>query len=325
MPATPTYSPLTPPQPATRIRVGTYDTRSNTVCGTRTATAQHLRGRRWLHTPTTANFSLLTANSTYTFSAKEKDPETSLSYFGSRYYSSDLSVWLSVDPMASKYPSLSPYTYCANNPVKLVDPNGEEPIKPQAGTISGFVSFFNNTRTKMGTLKGQAAHNAMLRLGKTDWNWSSMRPMPATTNPFNTSSDKYIYTEEGGWIDMSHFMFYAGRAYEYKQKGEQYPMGKALKDGLFQKISDMAFAKHSAFSYEDLPSDKYGADFGANYFDPNSEQTFGEQLEKYFNDVLKATEPQNAPNYDSLPIEDTRNPPSRTNGSSFPVFTEQNP
>ena len=74
----------------------------------------------------TARYSLLTANSTYTFSAKEKDIETGLSYFGSRYYSSDLSVWLSVDPMSDKYPSLSPYTYCADNPVKLVDPNGEE-------------------------------------------------------------------------------------------------------------------------------------------------------------------------------------------------------
>ena len=62
----------------------------------------------------------------YTFSAKEKDSETGLSYFGSRYYSSDLSIWLSVDPMASKYPSLSPYVYCADNPVKLVDPDGEE-------------------------------------------------------------------------------------------------------------------------------------------------------------------------------------------------------
>ena len=67
-----------------------------------------------------------TWNAMYTFSAKEKDTETGLSYFGSRYYSSDLSVWLSVDPMAGKYPSLSPYTYCADNPVKLVDPNGEE-------------------------------------------------------------------------------------------------------------------------------------------------------------------------------------------------------
>ncbi len=62
----------------------------------------------------------------FTFSAKEKDIETGLSYFGSRYYSSDLSIWLSVDPQAAKYPGLSPFTYCANNPVKLVDPNGEE-------------------------------------------------------------------------------------------------------------------------------------------------------------------------------------------------------
>ena len=28
--------------------------------------------------------------------------------------------------MSGKYPSLSPYAYCADNPVKLVDPNGEE-------------------------------------------------------------------------------------------------------------------------------------------------------------------------------------------------------
>jgi RHS repeat-associated protein len=62
----------------------------------------------------------------FTFSAKERDSETGLSYFGSRYYSSDLSIWLSVDPMSAKYPSLSPYTYCADNPVKLVDPDGEE-------------------------------------------------------------------------------------------------------------------------------------------------------------------------------------------------------
>ena len=67
----------------------------------------------------------------HTFSAKERDPETGLSYFGARYYSSDLSIWLSVDPQAAKYPSLSPYVYCADNPVKLVDPNGEE-IDPES-------------------------------------------------------------------------------------------------------------------------------------------------------------------------------------------------
>lgn len=34
--------------------------------------------------------------------------------------------WLSVDPMSDKYPSISPYAYCAWNPVKLVDPDGME-------------------------------------------------------------------------------------------------------------------------------------------------------------------------------------------------------
>ena len=113
---------------AVPIRVDAYDKRSCTVYGMWAATTQHLRGRRWLHTLslTNANYSPLTTHWTYTFSAKEKDPETGLTYFGSRYYSSDLSIWLSVDPMASKYPGLSPYVYCADNPVKLVDPNGEE-------------------------------------------------------------------------------------------------------------------------------------------------------------------------------------------------------
>jgi hypothetical protein len=46
---------------------------------------------------------------------------------------------------------------------------------------------------------------------------------------------------------------------------------------------------YSAYSYEDLPSDKYGADFGANYFDPNSNLTFGEQLEALKQEVVNKT------------------------------------
>ena len=62
-----------------------------------------------------------------TFTGKEKDSETGYCYFGARYYDSDLSgLFLSVDPMSDKYPSISPYAYCAWNPVKLVDPDGRE-------------------------------------------------------------------------------------------------------------------------------------------------------------------------------------------------------
>jgi RHS repeat-associated protein len=64
-------------------------------------------------------------NTRYSFSAKEKDEESGYGYFGARYYG-DISIWISVDPMADKYPSLSPYAYCMNNPINLIDPNGME-------------------------------------------------------------------------------------------------------------------------------------------------------------------------------------------------------
>lgn len=43
-----------------------------------------------------------------------------------RHYHPTLSIWLSVDPMADKYPGVSPYTYCGNNPVRLIDPDGRD-------------------------------------------------------------------------------------------------------------------------------------------------------------------------------------------------------
>ena len=43
-----------------------------------------------------------------------------------RHYHPTLSIWLSVDPMADKYPGVSPYVYCGNNPIRLVDPDGRD-------------------------------------------------------------------------------------------------------------------------------------------------------------------------------------------------------
>ncbi len=67
----------------------------------------------------TANYS-----TPFKFSGKEKDEETSYSYFGARYYMSDVSIWLSVDPLAEERSWLSPYNYCQLNPIILTDPTG---------------------------------------------------------------------------------------------------------------------------------------------------------------------------------------------------------
>ena len=58
----------------------------------------------------------------YSFNAKELDEETGMYYYEARYYKPP--VFTSRDPMFEKYFWMSPYAYCANNPVKYVDPSG---------------------------------------------------------------------------------------------------------------------------------------------------------------------------------------------------------
>ena len=45
-------------------------------------------------------------------------------------------IWLSVDPLSDKYPHISPYAYCAWNPMKYVDPNGKEWLDIVATTMA---------------------------------------------------------------------------------------------------------------------------------------------------------------------------------------------
>jgi RHS repeat-associated protein len=57
----------------------------------------------------------------------ERDRETGLDYRGARYYDSDVARFLSLDPLSSKFPSMSSYCYVSGNPITLVDPDGMAP------------------------------------------------------------------------------------------------------------------------------------------------------------------------------------------------------
>ena len=47
-------------------------------------------------------------------------------HFGARTYDPFTCTFLQIDPMAEKYYGMSPYGYCAGNPVNLVDPDGKD-------------------------------------------------------------------------------------------------------------------------------------------------------------------------------------------------------
>ena len=81
----------------------------------------------------------------YSFNAKELDEETGMYYYEARYYKPP--VFTSRDPMFEKYFWTTPYAYCANNPVKYVDPSGCDIIPTLSFKNSKYRNIYNNLST----------------------------------------------------------------------------------------------------------------------------------------------------------------------------------
>ena len=68
----------------------------------------------------------------YGFNGKENDNEVKGDGnhidFGARMYDARLGRWLSLDPLQKKYPSVSAFNYCLNNPNIYIDKDGRDAI-----------------------------------------------------------------------------------------------------------------------------------------------------------------------------------------------------
>jgi RHS repeat-associated protein len=90
----------------------------------------------------------------YGFNGKEKDDEVKgagASYdFGARMYDPRLGRWLSCDPLFAKYRDLSPFNYCDNNPIMLIDNDGKKITFPIAEQREAFLKRINDKVTGAG-------------------------------------------------------------------------------------------------------------------------------------------------------------------------------
>jgi RHS repeat-associated protein len=253
----------------------------------------------------------------YGYTGRDKDGETGLDYYRARYYDAGNGRFISEDPIGFEAGDSNLTRYVGNNAVNGTDPSGKEPVKDHATDVNTYIKFLNNTQTGFGNLRNQQAEDALFTLSRVNGTRT------VNTAEISNAPVRYIYTERGGWIDMSHFLFYAGRALRYKRAflGFRDPVVSCIQEGIAQeKILDQST---SGFSYEDLPSDRFGAEFGSNYFDKNSNKTFGEQLRNYLNNKLKAANPSSAPNWDKVPAENVRNRPlTWQNTTVIPMFTK---
>jgi RHS repeat-associated protein len=81
-----------------------------------------------------------TSDYRYGFNGKEKDNELKgegNSYdFGARMYDPRIGRWFATDPLEAKYSNMSPYIYCANNPIIYIDPDGRDWVEGKNGNIT---------------------------------------------------------------------------------------------------------------------------------------------------------------------------------------------
>jgi RHS repeat-associated protein len=101
-------------------------------------------GKQW------EDINLMANTNRYTFSGKEKQTVKDLGYldFGARMLETEFGRWLSLDPLAEKKPWMSPYAYCRNNPIRLIDPDGMDE-EERIAAIAYIKSLIGNSYSKM--------------------------------------------------------------------------------------------------------------------------------------------------------------------------------
>jgi len=224
-----------------------------------------------------------TSDERYGFAQREHDMESGLVYMRHRMYDPRTGRFMQIDPA---HEGSNHYAYVGNRPTSLVDPSGaiieESGIRGHKQMMKEFNQalldysaefiklWSNGLRAKVEKVVGasnlkfakQAVEHAMtLRwLGNTRFSPGG-RERQSTTN-------RFVYTARLAWIDVGHFCnssfagfmvgkdlgYSAGLAVEYWQSSvadSQKALGIPL-DGNAQ----------SAFTVEDLPSNKAGAGFG---------------------------------------------------------------
>jgi len=95
------------------------------------------------------------ANSTYLYNGKELDGMNGLNAYdyGARWQDPTIGRWPTVDPHAEKYYNISPYAYCLNNPVKLIDVDGRDPgdfFNTMDAAAKDFGNVYNDNSIRSG-------------------------------------------------------------------------------------------------------------------------------------------------------------------------------
>lgn len=219
-----------------------------------------------------------------------KGPGNSLD-FGARMYDSRLGRWMSVDPLAGKYPDLSPFNFVSNNPLIFIDPDGKRIVL--GGNVSMGLNDIlsvlpsDNCRALLSVVDNEVVFNiteeqalasndpgvmAIFRLSQSE------KVYKLTANPEMKGSNFKGYSKTGDrWYNKA-VRDDNGKPVKYdkvitKSNGKQ----KTIKAPLMHRVSTQPQPNDPSVDYER----EYGPGLGGNDF-TKTELVFHELLEMYF-------------------------------------------
>lgn len=83
----------------------------------------------------------------YQYNNKELNEDFGLNWndYGARWYDASIARWNGVDQLAEKYSSWSSYNYVLGNPIRFIDPDGNEVVDPNSKSAKAYRAVLEKT------------------------------------------------------------------------------------------------------------------------------------------------------------------------------------
>lgn len=167
---------------------------------------------------------------------------------------------------------LNRYSYARNNPYKYIDPTGNEPVLAQIGSYEIAYNYILAQETNNPNANAIQTLNSIVSFSGT------FGSQPAVNIP---QEGRFIYTSERGFVDVQHFL---GSAAQTQRVGS---LGVEI-SGYAVELYQALFSPHSAFSYEDIPSNRLGRVFSQNL---NTKEPLSAQFKNLVESIGASKEP----------------------------------
>jgi len=144
------------------------------------------------------NFGSSTPNK-YLYNGKELENDYGIYLYdyGARFYDPQLGRWHSVDPLAEDFPSWTPYHYCHNNPIVLIDPDGRlaDWYQSESGTL-----LWKDENKQQITVNGEKFNNVgtSASIGTGDGNYINYyQNVPVSISNAPVNAQKTVLNNDG--------------------------------------------------------------------------------------------------------------------------------